>query len=367
MRNTMKLKYTINIGDTTNVPTVPNESVHLVVTSPPYMDVKAYARSDENNIGNYKDTKYYELMRKVYTECYRMLKPGRTLVTNVADVTCKKKDGKSGYLLLGFETIKLLEEIGFIHKETVMWSKGRNRAKGKSPPGTLPYPPQPMLLANFEHCIIVRKPGKPKIEVSNEAQEASKMNTEFLKEVLYTSWYVKAETDLGWHIAPFPQELVSRFIRLYSFVSETVYDPFLGSGSTMLASMSFRRSCIGTEIGYVLHHPIYSYWLDVVKERLRWGAQSITGDDIEYTINDLGTGASRELLEAERLKVLKNNSEMEMEETDREDRIEWHLNHAEMIEGMSVKPAEDLGPEMYYDMKTYKKQLSLDDLVEKKE
>jgi modification methylase len=287
MMKTM-LEYKIICGSSADVPAVPSSSQALAVSSPPYAYAKAYRRSDPDNIGNSEHDNYFEMIEPVYREVYRVLMSGRKFVLNITDLPeASSVDGRFSYYKYGMKSVELCEKIGFELEETIIWIKGRNRSGGA--PGTLPYPASPMLLSNFEFCYVLRKPGETvTAPITSEEREASKMSSAFLKDVLYTSWNIHPETNIKYHIAPFPIELPKRFIRLYSFAGESVYEPFLGSGTTMLAAKQLHRSCVGCELGY--DTPDGISWLDHIKKRVGWLDNNLATNEVHYeVVNSDGT------------------------------------------------------------------------------
>lgn len=276
------LAFRIIHGSSQKVPVIRDSTIALACTSPPYGKAKAYARDDPQNVGNYEYSQYFDMVKPIYEEVFRVLMRGRKFIVNITDLPDEAAtDGRFTYYDYGQKTVELCRKVGFELEETVLWIKGRNRSGGT--PGTLPYPPSPMLLNNFEFCYIFRKPGETEVyNISEEEREASKMSGEFLKDVLYTSWDIHPETTIRWHPAPYPVELPSRFIQLYTYVGETVYDPFGGTGTTMLAAKKAHRSATICEIGY--DTPDDKSWLDHIKERVGWLDGNMASNEVTYEV-----------------------------------------------------------------------------------
>lgn len=281
MIKTIKTRHRVVHGSSTQLNEISNNSIQLIVTSPPYGDVKEYDRENECNIGNYKDEEYIALMTDVYKECKRILEPGRRLCINISDVPVMTEWGQA-VSMLGQKTVEIIENMGgFVLNNIIIWTKGRCRA-GSDAVGTLPYPGSPVLLNNWEYVYIFKKEGAPHYPQDPNIREASKVVKEELRDWLYCTWAIMTERDRR-HIAPYPVELPYRLIRLFSYVGETVYDPFLGSGTTMQAARMCGRSSVGYDVGYDLtpeavkslgskSNPI---WLDLIKNKVGWGQQVI--------------------------------------------------------------------------------------------
>jgi DNA modification methylase len=276
------LHYKIIAGSSANIPGIPNDSIHFAVTSPPYLDVKAYDRDNPENIGNYKLEKQLDMLKPVYSEIFRILQPGRKFVVNVPDmISISPIDGKICHIPVHYETIKLLNEIGFVWESPYTWNKMHSRSAASS--GSFPYPVGVVLVHDFEAIAVMRKPGEVDYShISKEEREASKMSSEFMRDAMYNSINMMGETQVDFHIAAYPVELVDRFIRLYSYVGETVYDPFLGSGTTMISAKKLARSGIGCEIGFKTPDGIP--WIEHVKKRVGWNDGSVVGEQVLYEI-----------------------------------------------------------------------------------
>jgi len=254
-------------GDSRNMIELKDESVHFCVTSPPYMSVIDYNRSNTSNIGNYEGSEYYKMMYDVYSEIFRVLKQGRRFVLNIADVPSTEET--TGLDTVGFRSMLLCQKLGFELKAIVVWDKGRNRAGG-TPMGSVPYPGGVVQLGNWEYCFVFRKPGVAEYPTDVDIREKSKLTTSEIADNIYCVWQMRCEMDRR-HPAGFPLELPTRFIKLYTFVGETVLEPFSGSGTTLRAARDMKRNAIGYEIE--------EKYIGLIKEKVVFGQQFIDGSE----------------------------------------------------------------------------------------
>ena len=238
-----KNNHKIIIGDSRKMKSVKDSSVHLIVTSPPYFNAKEY--SSWKTLPD-----YLEDMRATITECYRTLTPGRKFCLNISDLPEKGGSGVR-WIPLGSELLKVCLNAGFELVDRVIWFK--TPMKGFQY-GSLPYPPSPLICDSMEYIYILRKPngGKPDYTHLTKLQkEASRLTraeyAEYTKQI-WTMRRVRIKGNEDGHIAPFPEELPLRCIKLYSFVGETVLDPFGGSGTTTRAAILNKRHSILYEI-----------------------------------------------------------------------------------------------------------------------
>jgi site-specific DNA-methyltransferase (adenine-specific) len=227
-----------------NMNAVEDNSVHLAVTSPPYFNAKEY--SQWNSLEDYLSD-----MRAVISETLRTLVPGRKFCLNISDLPEKGESGVR-WIPLGAHLALLAQEVGFEIVDRIIWFK--TPLKGFQY-GSLPYPPSPLICDSMEYIYVLRKPlGKSKVDykhVNSLQKEASKLKRDDYIEYTKQIWSlrrVRRQHNLDGHIAPYPLDIPERCIRLYSFVGETVLDPFAGSGTTNLAAVMNRRNSIGYEL-----------------------------------------------------------------------------------------------------------------------
>lgn len=232
---------------------VPDNSVHLIITSPPYFNAKTYSDDfsgkDLGNINDYK--KWKDEIKKVWGECLRVLQPGRRLFINIMNLPLKA-NGRDVFKTLNIvgHTIDMCEDLGFIFKREIIWHK-TNGVRAHF--GTYPYPGGILINNMHEQILEFEKPngnGSKYDHLSKEIKEASKINKDFWLTLKNTDvWLMKPyKSGAREHLAPFPVELPTRLIKAYSYITETVLDPFGGMGTTAKAAIQEGRNSIIYEI-----------------------------------------------------------------------------------------------------------------------
>jgi len=230
-----------------------DDSVHLMLTSPPYFDAKMYAKERvEHDLGDVHDlSKWFLEISQVWKEVLRVLQPGRKAFINIMNLPIREKHGFRTLNLVG-RTVDACEELGFVFKRDVVWHK-TNSVRAHF--GTYPYPGGILLNHAHEFILEFEKPApkgcKKYAHVSREQKEASKLDRDFWVSLKKSDvWLMKPQGsgDRRSHVAPFPYELPYRLIRAYSFVGETVLDPFLGSGTALVVARDLGRHGVGYEV-----------------------------------------------------------------------------------------------------------------------
>ena len=250
----------IVIGDSRKMTEVKNNSIDLVVTSPPYWHIKDYGVPGQIGYGQSLH-EYLKDLYRVWKECYRVLKPGRRLCINIGDQFARSIIyGRYKVIPLHAEFIAQCEDIGFDYMGSIIWQKKTtmNTTGGANVMGSYPYPPNGMIEIDYEFILIFKKPGKSE-KISKEIKEKSKLTKEEWKEYFYGHWYFGGAKQIE-HEAMFPEELPKRLIKMYTFIGDTVLDPFLGSGTTVKEALNLRRNAIGYEIN--------EKFLEIIKEKL---------------------------------------------------------------------------------------------------
>ena len=236
------------IGDCREMKRVPNESVHLIVTSPPYWQLKDYGVDSQIGFGQtYED--YINSLNMVWLECFRALKPGSRLCVNIGDqFTRSAYYGRYKIVPIHSEIIRFCETIGFDYMGSIIWQKQTNMhtSGGGKVMGSFPYPKGGILKVDYENILIFKKQGKAETP-TKKAKDASILTIEEWQTYFSTHWTFGGERQ-DKHIAVFPEELPYRLIRMYSFCGDVVLDPFMGSGTTALAALKNGRSVVGYEL-----------------------------------------------------------------------------------------------------------------------
>ena len=237
-------------GDARDLSFLKDESVHLVVTSPPYWNLKRY-NENPDQLGHVQDYEaFLTELEKVWRHAFRVLVPGGRLVCVVGDVCVARRNfGRHLVFPLHADICVICRRIGFDNLNPIVWHKIANASYEVSNGSKFlgkPYEPNAIIKNDMEFILMQRKPGgyrKP-----TEAQrEASKISKEEFDRWFQQIWNIPGASTKH-HPAPFPIELAIRLVRMFSFTGDTVLDPFSGSGTTMVAALRTDRNSIGVEI-----------------------------------------------------------------------------------------------------------------------
>ncbi|MBE0479095.1 site-specific DNA-methyltransferase [Candidatus Aerophobetes bacterium] len=256
----METRAKIIVGDSRKMEEVGDEIVDFIVTSPPYWHIKDYSIPGQIGYGQTLH-EYLKDLYYVWRECYRVLRKGARLCINIGDQFARSIIyGRYKVIPIHAEFIAQCEQIGFDFMGSIIWQKKTtmNTTGGATVMGSFPYPPNGIVEIDYEFIHIFKKPGKGK-RVSKETKEASRLTTEEWKTYFSGHWNFGGVKQIG-HEAMFPDELPKRLIKMFTFIGDTVLDPFLGSGTTAQVALQLQRNAIGYEINEA--------FLDIVEEKM---------------------------------------------------------------------------------------------------
>lgn len=270
----MKTHHKIINGDSRHMTELPDNSVHLAITSPPYWQLKDYGT--DNQIGFHDSYEnYINNLNLVWKECYRTLHNGCRLCVNIGDQFARAVYyGRYKVIPIREEIIKFCENIGFDYMGAIIWQKvtTSNTTGGGVQMGSYPYPRNGILKLDYEFILVFKKLGDaPKSSI--EQKELSKMTAEEWNTFFAGHWNFAGAKQSG-HIAMFPEELPRRLIKMFSFAGETVLDPFAGSGTTALAAKNLDRNSAGFEIN--------PEFIPIIKEKLNVYQKDLNGTTYEF-------------------------------------------------------------------------------------
>lgn len=250
-------RHRLKLGDARDLTWIPNESVHLIVTSPPYWVLKDYEHSD-GQLGDIQDyDKFLRELDKVWRECARVLVPGGRICCVVGDVCVPRKQSGRHYVMPLHSDIQVRARgLGLDCLTPILWHKIANGATEAEGNGAgfygKPYQPGAIVKNDIEHVLFLRKGGG--YRTATREQKALSMLTKDEMQSWFCSFWddIKGSSTRGGHPAPFPIELAERLIRMFSFAGDVVLDPFVGQGSTCIAAINAGRNSIGCEL-----EPVY--------------------------------------------------------------------------------------------------------------
>lgn len=272
----IQTRHRIIRGDSRCMIELQDKSVHLVITSPPYWQLKDYGTDEQVGFNDsYED--YINNLNLVWKECYRVLGNGCRLCVNIGDQFARSVYyGRYKVIPIRTEIIKFCESIGFDYMGAIIWQKKTttNTTGGASIMGSFPFPRNGILSIDYEFILLFKKLGvftRP----DKTSKDQSRMTKEEWKEYFAGHWNFGGAKQDG-HIAMFPEELPKRLIKMFSFVGDIILDPFLGSGTTSLAAGNLNRNSIGYEIN--------NDFIPFIEEKLQVNQMAIFGTKYEFVV-----------------------------------------------------------------------------------
>lgn len=272
------------LHDARDMSAVEPESVHLVVTSPPYWTLKEYRRS-KGQLGHISDyEEFLSELDKVWAHCFRLLVPGGRLICVVGDVCLsrRKNEGRHTVVPLHSSIQEHCRRLGFDNLAPIIWHKIANASyeveRGSSFLGK-PYEPNAVIKNDIEFILMERKPGGYR-NPSTITRAMSIISVENHQKWFQQIWAGLTGASTKHHPAPFPLELAERLVRMFSFVGDTVLDPFMGTGTTNLAASRWGRNSIGFEVD--------AQYFEMAHERITGGTEDLFG---RITVNTVRAGA----------------------------------------------------------------------------
>lgn len=282
-------EHKIIFGDSRSLNQIKDKSVQLIITSPPYWQLKDYGTEDQIGFNDSYE-EYINNLNLVWKECNRVLADGCRLCINIGDQFARSVYyGRYKVIPIRTEIIRFCESLGMDYMGAIIWQKTTtmNTSGGGAIMGSFPYPRNGILKMDYEFILLFKKLGNaPKPTPQQKA--ASEMTKEEWSQYFLSHWNFNGVKQMG-HIAMFPEELPKRLIKMFSFAGETVFDPFAGSGTTSLAAKHLGRNSIGYEIN--------KEFAPIIKDKLCSEQMSLCEDSqvvfiedkdgVKHTIEDL--------------------------------------------------------------------------------
>lgn len=268
----------IYFGDSRALNKIQDKSVQLIITSPPYWQLKDYGTNSQIGFNDSYE-EYINNLNLVWMECERVLSDGCRLCINIGDQFSRSVYyGRYKVVPIRTEIIRFCETLKMDYMGAIIWQKTTtmNTTGGGAVMGSFPYPRNGILKIDYEFILIFKKLGnapKPTLE--------QKQNSILTKEEwnqYFSSHWNFSGIKQSEHIAMFPEELPKRLIKMFSFAGETIFDPFLGSGTTSLAAKNLGRNSIGYEINREFE--------SIIKEKLNINQLTFDADTIEFLVDN---------------------------------------------------------------------------------
>lgn len=258
-------KHLLVRGDARRMAAIEEESVHLVLTSPPYWTLKEY-RDTDGQLGHIEDyDEFLAELDKVWAHCFRVLVPGGRLICVVGDVCLSRRENNGRHTVVALHSSiqEHCRKIGFDNLAPIIWHKIANAAyevEGGSGFLGKPYEPNAVIKNDIEFILMERKPGGYR-SPDAPTKLLSVISAENHKRWFQQIWAGVTGASTKQHPAPYPIELATRLVRMFSFVGDTVLDPFMGTGTTAVASAKWGRDSVGFEID--------AHYFDLAQRRIQ--------------------------------------------------------------------------------------------------
>jgi site-specific DNA-methyltransferase (adenine-specific) len=285
-----RTRHRLRLSDARDLSWLADESVHLVVTSPPYWTLKKYTPSD-GQMGAIADYgRFLDELDKAWSECARVLVPGGRICCVVGDVCIPRKRAGRHYVMPLHADIQVrARHLGLDCLTPILWYKIANGVTEAEGNGAgfygKPYQPGAVVKNDVEYILFLRKAGGYR-SVTTMQKALSMLTKEEMQSWFRSFWTdIKGSSTRAGHPAPYPAELADRLIRMFSFAGDTVLDPFAGTGSTSIAAMAAGRHSISSEIDGGYLDLAQARVLQVASEIRRVGATlaTVTVDSVRPT------------------------------------------------------------------------------------
>jgi DNA modification methylase len=259
------------LADSRAISALQPESVHLVLTSPPYWTLKEY-RDSEAQLGHVEDyDEFLGELDKVWAHCFRALVPGGRLICVVGDVCLSRREngGRHTVVPLHASIQEHCRKLGYDNLAPIIWHKISNAAYEVENGSTFlgkPYEPNAVIKNDIEFILMERKPGGYR-SPDMATKILSLISAENHKRWFQQIWTGLTGASTKHHPAPYPVELAERLIRMFSFAGDTVLDPFLGTGTTTVAAAKWGRNSIGIEVD--------AHYFSLAEKRIARDTQSL--------------------------------------------------------------------------------------------
>lgn len=247
-------RHELRLSDARDLSWLPDESVHLIVTSPPYWTLKQYREENPGQMGDIEDYEaFLDELDKVWRECARVLVGGGRICCVVGDICIpRKKGGRHLVMPLHSDIQVRARGLGLDCLTPIIWHKIANGVTEASGNGAgfygKPYQPGAIIKNDIEYVLFLRKGGRYR-SVMPIQKALSMISREEMQGWMRSIWTdIRGTSTRNGHPAPYPVELAERLIRMFSFAGDTVLDPFVGTGSTSLAALNAGRNSIGSDV-----------------------------------------------------------------------------------------------------------------------